>query len=101
MVELVSYLHTDFIISQIMLFTLFVMGLAIRRNPTSVSLLCDIKATEPRTVDVMDYSLTQVLAWCPRPTRVVVMCHGLSNVWRTHSRLVPDQSQYISSYFFQ
>lgn len=47
------------------------MGFAIRGNLTNTFSLCDVKATEPQTVDVMDCSPTHGLAQCPRAVRVV------------------------------
>lgn len=56
------------------------MGFAIKRNLTNVPLFCDVKAIEPRIVDVMDCSLIHVLAQCPRAIRVVEICQAQSNV---------------------
>lgn len=58
------------------------MCLAIRRNPTNVFLLCDVKAMEPQAADDGLYTLTHVLARCPRAVRVVGLCEGQSNMWK-------------------
>lgn len=77
----------------------FITCLAIRRNLTNTFFLCDdIKVADSQTVDVMDCTLTHVLAWGPRAVRVIGICPARV-MCKRHSYLVPDQSHYVLSFF--
>ena len=76
------------------------MCLETRRNLTNVFLLCVIKATEPQSVGVMDYTLTHVPARCPRAIRVVGICQGWSNVQKASIFSIPPTTLHFKGFFF-
>lgn len=71
-----------------------------RRNLTNVILFCDIKATEPESVDVLDCTLTHILTQCPRAIRVVGICQGQSNVRKAFIFGTPLATLHFEFVFF-
>lgn len=63
-------------------------------------LFCDIKATEPESVDVLDCTLTHILTQCPRAIRVVGICQGQSNVRKAFIFGTPLATLHFEFVFF-